>query len=245
MVQKNGYLPVGGYTYNFKISSYNEFPTQKVIQSNGDEVILNAYAQALSADALVSSTANHAMMVIEAPNVVYNDDGTINANESTIAIQDQRGGDGTGFYDAVENGNVIHYSGRTYYKCTFAWLLEKHYIPVTCAEFLGKKPYENATVSASQSCTTLDDVKATTISSNYPLAVIRVTVTDENGQEEVWGRKLFGGGKEDGVPKSYALSELECWKTAAYSPLNKAGNTLKIEVVAPTGETFTPIEITL
>ena len=245
MVQKNGYLPVGSYTYNYKISSYNECPSYTIIEFNGDNVICESYAQMLPADALVSTSANHAMMVIEAPKVVYNDDGTINTNDSTVLIQDQRGGDGTGFYDAIENGNVIHYSGRTRHECTFAWLLEKHYIPVTCAEFTGAKAYEAATVTASQSCSTLQDVKNTTISSNYPLAVIRVTVEDKNGNVEVWGRELFGGDKETGVPTSFLLGEMECWKTEAYSPLNEAGNKLKIEVVTPTGASFTPIEITL
>ena len=245
MVYKNGYLPVGTYRYNFSISSYNECPSYKIIEINGKEIIFESYTHMLPADALVSTSANHAMMVIEPPNVVYNSDGTINTSESTVVIQDQRGGNGKGFYDATENGNVIHYSGRTRHVCTFDWLLEKHYIPVTCAEFTGAKAYDSVTVTANQGCTALEEVKNTTISSNYPLAVIRAAAEDENGNREIWGRELFGGDQPTGVPTSFQLSQLDCWRTAAHFPLNKPGNIVKIEVVTPTGEIFTPIEITL
>ena len=245
MVQKNGYLPVGPYTYNEQIASYNECPSYKIIEFNGESVICQSYAQMLPADALVSTSANHAMMVIQAPKVVLNDDGTINAAESTVVIQDQRGGDGKGFYDAIENGNVIHYSGRTYHECTFAWLLEKHYIPVTAGEFTGAKDYEKSTVSIDKECSSVVQLKKTTVSSNYPLAVIRVVILDENGDRNILGRQFFGGAKEEGVPREFSLSKLDCLSVLTYSPLNKPGNIMKIEVISSTGECFTPIEFTL
>lgn len=245
MVQKNGYLPVGPYSYNEKIASYNECPSFKIIEFNGDDVICQSYAQMLPADALVSTSANHAMMVIKAPNVVYNDDGTINTNDSTVVIQDQRGGDGNGFYKVIENGNTIQYSGRVYHECSFAYLLEKHYIPVTAAEFSGAKAYEQATVTADQDCDSIETMKQTTVSSNYPLAVIRVVIMDENGNRNILGRRLFGGADKEGVPRSYLLSKLACLSALPYSPLNKPGNTFKIEVITSTGELFTPVAFVL
>lgn len=245
MVQKNGYLPVGGYVYNEKINSYNECPSYTIIEQNGEDIIFNAYTQVQPADVVITTSENHAMMVIEPAVVIYNDDGTINTEKSYIVIQDQWAGTPSGFFDVEENGTTIHYTGRTRMEFTFDWLLSKNYIPVTAAEFIGEKAYENATVSASQSCTTPDQVQTTTITSNYPLAVVRVVIEDENGQRNITERKFFSGKSETGVPRSFDLSELKYWQTLGTSELNKAGNTLKIEVVSATGEVFTPIELNL
>lgn len=246
MVYKNGYLPVGGYTYNFDITTFNQQPSNQIIDLNGEDKIVECYMQVQPADSLVSNTDNHAMMVLEPANVKYNADGTVDLENSYILIQDQRGGDGNGFYDQTIDGNVIHYSGRTSYQFTFANLLEKNYIPVTAAEFTGAKAYEKAVLTADDSeCADLDSLKNATVTSNYPLAVIRVTAIDENGTETVLERKLFGGKEETGVPRSYKLGDLKLWETFDESEANKPGNQLRIDVIVSTGETFTPITITL
>ena len=244
MVYKNGYLPVGDYTYNFEINTFNQQPSNQIIELNGEDKIVECYMQVQPADSLVSNTDNHAMMVLEPAHVKKNKDGSINLEKSYILIQDQRGGDGNGFYDQTVDGNVIHYSGRTSYKFTFAKLLEKNYIPVTTAEFAGTKPYEKATLTASN-CADLDALKAATVTSNYPLAVIRVTAIDANGTETALERKLFGGAAETGVPRSYQLSELKLWEKFGESDANKPGNQLRIDVIVSTGETFSPITVTL
>lgn len=246
MVYKNGYLPVGDYTYNFEINTFNQQPSNQIIDLNGEDKIVECYMQVQPADSLVSNTDSHAMMVLEPAHVKKNKDGSINLEKSYIRIQDQRGGDGTGFYDQKIDGNVIHYSGRTSYKFTFAKLLEKNYIPVTTAEFAGTKPYEKATLTTDkQDCADLNALKAATVTSNYPLAVVRVTAIDAAGTETVLERKLFGGAAETGVPRSYKLSELKLWEKFDESDANKPGNQLRIDVIVSTGETFTPITITL
>ena len=246
MVYKNGYLPVGGYTYNFEIETFNQQPSNKIIELNGEEKIIECYTLVQPADSLISNTDNHAMMVLEPAHVVYKPDGTIDLEKSYVNIQDQRGGDGNGFYDQTINGNVIHYSGRTSYNYTFAKLLEKNYIPVTTAEFIGEKPYEAATVTVDDSiCTDLDALMAVTVESNYPLAVIRVTAIDANGNETVLDRALFSGAAETGVPRSYTLGEMELWSTFSENEANKPGTQLRIDVIVSTGETFTPITMTL
>ena len=246
MVYSNGYLPVGDYTYNFDIKTFNQQPTNEILKKNGEEKILQCYMQVQPADSLVSSTDNHAMMVLEPAHVEYKADGSIDLEKSYVHIQDQRGGDGNGFYDQTIDGNVIHYSGRTSYNYPFNKLLEKNYIPVTTAEFAGTKPYEKATLTASNNaCADLDALKATTLTANYPLAVIRVTAIDQNGTETVLERKLFGGAAETGVPRSYTLGDLPLWETFNENEANKPGNQLRFDVIVSTGETFTPITITL
>jgi hypothetical protein len=246
MVYSNGYLPVGGYTYDFTVDSYNKYPTYKIVEKNGVDAILNAYTQVLPADALVSSTANHAMMVIGPACVYYNEDGSIDTASSYIPIQDQRAGSGDGFYEEVESGYLIHYSGRTSFNFTFADLIDKHYIPVTAAEFLGTDPYEEATASISnKNCGSIEDMQRSKISSNYPLAVAKVIVADKNGNETVIGRTLFSGAPLTGVSRTYSLSAMECLKNFSSNELNASGNRVRLEVIVSTGDSFTLVDFTL
>jgi len=239
MVPSNGYLVVGDYTYRQNIQSYNEMPSYAIIENNGDDVMLDAYSKMLPADALVSTPDNHAMMVIEAPEVVYTQDGAIDPENSYVMIQDQRAG-GSTFYVEEVDGHTLNFSGRTSAKITFAKLLEDDYIPVTTAEFLGKKPYEQATVTVSQACYTIADLQNVTVEANYPLAVINILSVDKRGNSTVLEKQMFGGADMYGVPRSFALSELDSLKDL--SPA--AGSTIQLEVVVATGERFYPISFT-
>ena len=245
MVYKNGYLPVGDYTYDFEIENFNLQPSNKIIELNGEEKIVACYLLVQPADSLVSNTDNHAMMVLEPAHVEYTADGSIDLEKSYIRIQDQRGGDGNGFYDQTIDGNVIHYSGRTSYNYTLAKLLEKNYIPVTTAEFAGLKAYEKAVLTVdNENVTTLEELQNATVTSNYPLAVIRVTAIDSE-TETVLDRKLFGGADDTGVPRNFRLGDLELIAEFATNEANKPGTQLRIDVIVSTGETYSPITITL
>ena len=243
MVYSNGYLPVGGYTYDTDIKSYMECPTNTIIEKNGTEKIIDCYTQVNMADALVSSTDKHAIMAIEPAHVVYTADGAVDTAASYITIQDQRGGDGKGFYDQTVDGNVIHYSGRTSFNYTFDMLLEKNYVPVTTAEFQGEKAYDQATLEVSnETCSDTDALQQVTVSSNYPLAVIRLVATDEAGTRTVLDRVLFGGAGDTGVPRTYALADMESVMNLAANEHCKPGTTISIDVILSTGDTFTPIQ---
>ena len=84
--------------------------------------------------------------IIEAPNVVYLEDGSIDGANSTVRIQDQRAG-GETFYEHKIDGHTVYLSGRIDATYTFDKLLEEDYIPVTTKEFRGLKDYEKATVT--------------------------------------------------------------------------------------------------
>jgi len=245
MVYANGYIPVGRYTYDYSIDNYNKYPSSKIVKSNGEAIILESYTMVKPADALVSTTANHAMMVVGEAKVYYNGDGSIDLANSYIPIQDQRAGSGEGFYDEIVDGYLVHFSGRTTYDFPFSELLEKHYIPVTTAEFMGTKPYEKATATLSQDCTTVNDMLRAKIEANYPLAVVRVTVTDTDGIKTVIGRELFGGDAATGVPRTFMLSYMDCLIEFEKSEYNKAGNTLLLEAIVSTGECFKLAELTI
>ncbi len=242
MVPNNGYQIVGEYTYNFSVSTYNEMPSYAIIELNPKETIMASYAAVLPADALVSTSDNHAMMAIEAATVEYLDDGSIDSANSYVMIQDQRAG-GSTFYEHKENGHTLYYSGRTSAKYTFDELYEEDYIPVTTTEFLGLKEYEKATVFVQGDAPeSLDALANTTVEANYPLAVVNLITVDADGAESIADHKVFGGYAMQGVPRSYALKELKGLETLSSLP---SGTTVKVEVVVSTGERFIPIEIVL
>lgn len=238
MVYKNGYLPVGDYTYDYDISSFNILPTYKIVAENGKDVMLDAYTKVNPGDMFTSSVANHGIMVLAVPTVIYLEDGSIDLENSYVLVQDQRGGGSSGHYAVEEDGQTILYSGCTSIEFTFAKLLDKSYIPVTTAEFAGLKPYERSTASISQECSTVKELLDATVSSNYPLAVVNVIAADRFGNETVIGRKLFSGGNKGGVPREFALGELDCLIGFEDSLYNNPNYIIKIEVVPSSGERF-------
>lgn len=243
MVQKNGFLPVGDYTYDKDLKSYYVLSTKDIIENNGTGLIVDAYTKVLPADALISSTADHAMMVIEPPHVVRTSEGLIDPAASYILIQDQRGGrNSTTFYEEVEGEYTIFYNSQRAMKMTFEKLLEKNYIPVTIAEFQGTEPYEKATVTTQgKVCEAFKDLQNVMIESNYPLAFIRAIIVDNSGNELEVDKILFHGANGDGPPTTYNLSQ---WDTL-HTLETKNYKNLRIEVVVSTGEKFIPVEIIL
>ena len=240
MVPKNGYCLVGDYKLKDNIKTFYEHPSYAVIQENGRDVMLDAYAQMLPADALVTNSDNHAMMVIEAPTVVYLEDGSIDGANSYVMIQDQRAG-GETFYENVFDGHTVYLSGRIDGKYTFDKLLEEDYIPITTQEFLGLKPYENAQVSASaEKAATWEDLLNTEITANYPLATLNTYLIDTTGNRIVLDKKLFGGYSDKGVPFTCKISEISTLSRLDQSACD--GCKLEFEVVVSTGERFLPIE---
>lgn len=243
MVQQNGFLPVGNYTYDENLKSFYLQPTHDIIEANGADVMLDAYAKLQPADALISSSVDHAMMAIEKPVVVYDVDGTINAKKSYITIQDQRGGkNATAFYEVMDGETTIYFNSQTAMRMDFKTLLEKNYIPVTLAEFTGEKAYEKAVVTTQgKECTDFKHLQNVMLESNYPIAFISAVLVDKNGNESELDKLLFHGANGDGPPKTYNLSQWETLHTLE----TKNYTSIKIEVVVSTGERFTPIDVPL
>ncbi len=243
MVIKNGYIPVGSYTYDANIQDFNYLPTLKIVEQNGKKVMLESYAQVKAADALTTSSDNHAMMAIEDAHVEYLPDGSIDGENSYILIQDQRAG-GDAWQRTDDQGNILNYSGRLDGKFSFDKLFKEHFIPVTTAEFIGQKEYDKAEVTVVGDCKDLASLQSASVESNYPLAVINV-IAKQSGKETVIHRELFSGTAMTGVPRSYELGKINMIKNLTNTDYGKAGTTIKIEVVSATGERFIPIILTL
>lgn len=239
MVPQNGYCIVGDYKLKENIKTFYEYPSYTVIRENGDDVILDAYSKMLPADALITNSDNHAMMVTEAPTVVFLEDGTIDTANSFVMIQDQRAGGET--YKRDVDGHTVYYSGRTDGKYTFNELLKEDYIPVTTQEFLGLKEYEKAQVSVNPEIPeSWEDILNSEITSNYPLAVINTYLIEADGNRVALDKKLFGGYADHGVPFSCKISEIEPLTRLDRSKCD--GCKLELEVVVSTGERFSPIQ---
>ena len=113
-------------------------------------------------------------MAIEDATVVRKADGSIDAQESYIIIQDQAAGVSTTseFNVFEEDGIKVHYTGRLNVKWTFLKLFQSNYIPVTTKEFAGVEPYAKPEVKSSKEITDLENLYTTEITSVYPMLFI-------------------------------------------------------------------------
>ena len=250
MTKLHGCIPLGDIQYPDYIDTFADYSTALIIDQNGEDVILEAYALCLPADGVASYPQDHGMMIIEPATVVRNEDGSINADESYLIIQDQRGGAGDAAYTHEINGEKHYFSGRTYAKFTFQQLLDQDYIPCSTAEFLGLKPYTPREVTV----TTIDgtgEVKdfngfaTATLNSNYPMCILRTVLVDEAGNEtqvavkfldkrdvrKGTARKFPMGNYSDVLDGKVLEQYLESGKTY----------TMRLEVTVSSGEVITPI----
>ena len=251
MTYMNKCYPVGDYKTQTGIDSYLQYGTDLICQDNGREVILESYAQCLPADGLSSSPENHGMMVIEPATVVRKADGTIDAEESYLIIQDQRAGTGSVFYTQEDpSGETVHYSGRTYAKYSFEQLYNEWYVPVTTAEFAGLEAYNKAEITytaMSSEQKTPEDMLSGMLNSNYPICILKLILTDKDGEQTLLVRTYLDKSHvRSGEARNYALSEMRAQLTETdYTQYLKKGQTydLSLVVTVSTGEIFTVAEM--
>ncbi len=241
MTPKFGCYPVGGYHIDGDIENLRDHQTSLIIQENGVDKIVEAYTKIQPADAVTSSDKDHTMMCIDYPVVAYKEDGSIDLENSYVMIQDQRGGFKAGFYTLRDGDDLIHYSGRIEFKYTFQMLLNEYYIPLTPAEFLGTEPYETARIQFSDAqCCCREQLAAGTVSSNYPMAVIKLILTKNSGQKVMLDRYMFDRiDPYTGLARSFPMERM------AQAIHNAQGRSLEVEVTASNGEIIVPVCINL
>ena len=180
------------------------YGTDECVTENGEQVMFGGYAQLQKADGMVYyTTAGHLIMAYSDPVVVYNDDGTINGDESYIYIIDQAQ---TWVEGTNESGDTYLYKSSVNAKKTFTQLFNSNYIPFTFKEFLGTDPIEVTEVSLVNGSTTYvsgtvsetdrsfqatttknklswSNIFASSIKSNYGVVDAYVIVYDNYGNE--------------------------------------------------------------
>ncbi len=231
----NGFYPLGEVTYPEDVADFTFYPTDRIVNENGEEKILGAYALAQPADLVVCdySGSGHTMMVIEPAHVEYKPDGRIDAAKSYLVIQDQRADE----ILVSEEKRQMMRSGRVEYKATFAELLASRYLAVTVAEFLGKKPYEATDLRLSNEPETPEDFNGATLSCNRAIAVVRVKLTAQDGTEKQIARHLFTRSDiASGAVFDFKLNKLIDFKNDRRLP--KSGSfTLTVTAIAADGVT--------
>ncbi|MBQ3074530.1 MAG: hypothetical protein IJC26_00545 [Clostridia bacterium] len=240
MTPKNGYYPVGDFTVPEDLDDYRNHHTSKIIAEFGEETILEAYTKTHPGDALCSSDKDHTMMIIAEPEVVRDENGKILPEQSALIIADQQGGKGVGFYDERMGDDLIHHLGRTQFRYSFAQLLKMFYIPVSPAEFQGKKPYERAKVTLTLSPKSREELLGAEILSNYPMALVKLILEQENGHRVLLDRYCFNrNDPHSGLARRFPLERM---KDAVLSAQGKA---IHLEVTASNGEVLRPVSVHL
>ena len=195
-----GVVPVGNYNFNAPINPSNNrvLDTAVVTESNGEQVMYEAYAMLQPGDAAYhqeypSTRGNHIRMVVSV-NVVRNSDGTINGNSSTITMLEQTRtliNDGKTETHPV-TGETIYVIGGVNTTHKFSTLFSQHYIPVTIKELRDPTPVEETWVEDSlEEEASIDNLFTGIISSNRYTDSVQITIYNDNGDivQQSTGRK--------------------------------------------------------
>lgn len=190
---ESGIVPVGPYEYQPYTYGYNPRSREmsdKIIEANGEETILESYAMMDVADGIFSSSAYHVRMISQKPVVVRRSDGTIDPAQSYVHTHEQGSG-GTRTEDknyTQDNGKTMRPLGTIDKKYTFEQLLQKGYIPFTLKEFLGEDPVEPGKAWIGLETDPIEngaDIPASKIFSvlyaNYNVCTVSVEVKDPEG----------------------------------------------------------------
>ena len=176
MVPANGYLRVGNYT-----SGEDENPkTEKVCEANGEQTMYEAYALLQAADMIIYT--DHAMMVAEV-RVVRDATGAIDPFSSTVTVLEQ-----TRVHFREEKKQFDEALGEDVYAISgidrvfkFRSLYNTGYMPVTCKELIDPTPIADPEITDSLTEHTIDTVCTGTLSCNWYMDNVFITITDQSG----------------------------------------------------------------
>lgn len=239
IVTSRGYIRVGPYTYDDYLMRFStDYGTHNVVEENGEQVMFQSYAALQLADGLGYSRAGgvgHIVMCTGVPQVVYNEDGTINGDESFILVTDQ----GATWKDGVSpNGIAYQFESSVDRKITFTKLYASCYIPYTFADLLGTEPIEETEVTFSHQGETITEKQlfSAKVTSNYNISDIYVYVYDKAGNE------IFKHVARAYVPTTREMEVHKLLdKSYTWGSWNSvsAGDSVKVELFLGTGERFT------
>lgn len=224
MVQKNGFIPVGPYTYDASLDCLNgKVHTSDIVRQNGEQVMFESYSQMHPADGLVqwtTATAGHVIMCTSEPVIVRNADGTINGEESYVTIIDQAA--------AKTLDTALK---KVDWKASFDYLLKGSFIPFTFAELQGTDPIEPSvtTFSFEGNEITIDELKAASVTSNYAISDVYVTATDSSGKSITKVSRCGAAGEK-------TLTLNDCIYHTSFSSFAKKGATVEVVAQLYTGE---------
>ena len=236
-VVSNGYLRVGPYTYDDYWTRYVEVGgqgTDDVCAENGEQVMYQSYAAMQIGDGGITlwEKNGHTNMCSVAPTVVYNEDGTINGEESWLCIIEQ----GAIWEEGVSTGGIPYqYERSIERKFTFNKLFTGAYLPFTFGELIGTDPIEETEVTFSYSGETItkEQLFSAKVTSNYNISDVYIYVYDAAGNEiyKHVDRARVPSTREVTIDKlANLVYTWGSWDNV------KVGDTVKVEVQLGTGE---------
>lgn len=191
MTQAQGCIKLGPYEYDTNLHEF--INTAVICVQNGEQVMYQSYALWQPADGMVTYyQTGHVQMVSTKPNVVYDADGNIDGELSTVCYMDQTSTKGVTPITTEKNGELLQ-QGNVNKEITFKELYDKYYIPFTFAEFIGEAEFEPSEVKVSgytlpESDLSLSELAAGTVESNYLVSDVRLCFKDKKGKDlgTVW-----------------------------------------------------------
>ena len=186
-----GYEPIGDVTLPPDLVTFDngEHSTSVYVDAADEQALYRAYAMMLPADVYISvgspNEGAHAMMCYETPEIVSLPGGGIDPDNSFAVVIDQRATD----KEYVLNGTTYLMRGRIGGRISFSELRRKHYLPLRPADLANWQGSEPAASALDGAVSTLAELRGATVLSNYRLARLTFTLTDESG-EVVLTRKL-------------------------------------------------------
>lgn len=184
MLQYNGFLTLGDYTYPKELQRWSKtYGTPNVLNENSREVMMESYALLKAGDPIVYwTTAGHVVMIATDAVVVRDDNGKIDPINSFVTIIDQS----TQFVPYQhENGDFCQVAETVDAKWNFQQLYSGKYLPMTFAEWTGEDPIEETEVTYSHTgdTITIDQLFGSKITTNYYLFDIYAHIYNSAGIE--------------------------------------------------------------
>ena len=241
MCPKYGYLRVGEYT-----ASYDKVDDTEIAALD-PQVMFRSYAQLQKADALVHN--GHVRMAVSV-DVVYNEDGTINGEESTVTYLEQTRQlmrNDTHYYNEALGEEVWELCGVDKV-ISFQMLYDYSYQPITCLELIDATAGPDAP-AVKDSLSAKDYGFDTLLSGNlttgsWVMDRVHMTITDRSGntvQEGMITAPRSGVGNRYNVPMSMFATEAPTRMLGYISPDTLTAGDYHCKVVCwlTTGQAFT------
>ena len=210
----SGAIIVGDLNTDFELGSY----TDSYFKNNTEQQILEAYAAARPGDAFpyLNKDGGHTIMLTAEPVVVRDQQGLINAGYSYMLMTEQGS-------TTVDELAMTYSTCKVNYRRTFALMMERWAIPVTCEELLTGE-------METPECKILDGVDGYMgmltgiVKANYFLDSVDLKIVNSKG-ETVFDHKMFTTvdkrsdiGNADGIIRNY-IDEWDLFHFA--TPLSK------------------------
>ncbi len=239
MLPQNGCIAVGPYKLDPNIQNFKleDVDTRKVCEQNGEQIMYQSYAAMKPGDGIIytygAAGGGHVIMNSGVPNIVYNEDGTINGQKSTTTWLDQALT--TKLYPQ-ENGVNKSTFGNVDETYTFEKLYKLGCLPWTLPEFVGQDDIEKgeATVANKPESVTVDDLSKMDVNTNYAISYNQVVIKDKKGKE-LYKNWTYSCGMNVFSMKAVSSDALNLDDLKA---LAGNGNTVEISTRISTGEVF-------